>query len=96
MSAGGAPRVLRPVARPFDPDGGAVVEHAVQQRAGHGRVVPEELDPFGVGEVAGDDGACALVSVGEDLEEEARAVVLDGQVAARIPSGASSGIGIVF
>ena len=72
---------FRSEALSVDEDGVAVVEEAVEDGACERGVVAEESRPLVVGEVGGDDGAAVLVPQGEDLEEEAGAVVVDGEVA---------------
>ena len=56
----------------------------VQQSVEHGGsecgVVVEDLGPFAVDAVGGDDGGAALVALAEDLEQQVGAGFVDGQV----------------
>ena len=56
----------------------AVVDNSVDDGGGH-LVVPEDPSPAGELEVRGDDHALPLVGVGEDLEDETRAVGVERQ-----------------
>ena len=46
-----------------------MVRQAIEQSGGE-LLVAEDPDPFGEGEIGGDDGRAALVAVGEDVEEQ--------------------------
>ncbi len=54
-----------------------MVGEAVEQGRGE-LLVAEYADPFGEGEVGGDDGRAALVAVGEDVEEQLAAGAVEG------------------
>ena len=57
----------------------AAMGEAVQQRRGHAFAL-EHLAPIGEGQVAGDQQAGPLVTIGEHLEEQLRAGAAEGQV----------------
>ena len=57
-----------------------MVGEAVEQSGGQ-LLVAEDPDPFGEGEVGGDDGRAALVAVGEDVEEQLAAGAVEGHEA---------------
>ena len=45
-----------------------------------GGVVVEDLGPFAVDAVGGDDGGASLVALAEDLEQQVGAGLVDGQI----------------
>ena len=73
--------VLEPVGRPPDVDDGGVVEQPVQDGAGDRRVPAEYLAPLHEALVAGEDDGSALVTPGDQLEEEGGLPGLKGKIA---------------
>ena len=57
-----------------------MMQHPVQQRAGERGIVAEDRWPVLIGFVGGDDGRAAFVTVGDDLEQQVAAVLVDGQI----------------
>jgi len=71
--------VLEPVAVASDVDGDGVVEHAVEYGGGEDAVA-EHFAPTAERLVAGEDGRPLLVAPADELEEQAGAALVDGQV----------------
>ena len=72
--------VLEPVAVAFEGQDVGVVDDAVDHGGGDG-VVAEDVAPAGEGQVAGQDDRGVLVAAGDELEEQVRGVLLEGDVA---------------
>ncbi len=64
----------------MEPDDAPVVDDAVDDRGGH-VTVAEHVAPPAEFQVRSEHHAPGLVAVGYDLEQEARALDVDGQVA---------------
>jgi len=79
-SSGWGDLVLGAVAAAFDEDGCDVVEEAVRDCGGKRVVVVEDLRLVFVGATGGEDCGRLLVATGQDLEQEVRARLVDGQV----------------
>ena len=73
--------IFHAVAAAFQDDGFGVVEEPVQYRAGEGAVVVEDFRPVFIGLVGGQHYGALLVSLADDLEEQIRPGLVDGQVA---------------
>jgi hypothetical protein len=58
-----------------------VVQEAVEDRRGDDRVAGEDLGPFAVALVGGEDDRAVFVTTRHDLEEQRRAFGLEGQEA---------------
>ena len=64
----------------MESDDAAVVDGAVDEGGGHVRVA-QDTSPTAELDVAGVDDAASFVAVGDDLEEQSAAFLVDGQVA---------------
>jgi len=73
--------VFHAVALALDDDGLGVVQEAVEHGGGDGGVAVEDGGPVLEGFVGGQDDGTAFVALADDLEEEVRAALVDGQVA---------------
>jgi len=69
------------VALALDGDRRRVVQQAVEDRRGEHRVAGEDLSPFAVALVGGQDDRAVLVALRHDLEEQGSALGLEGQEA---------------
>ena len=58
-----------------------MVEKAVEDGGGNGAVAVEDCGPLLEGFVGGEHDGAALVALADDLEEEVRAALIDGEVA---------------
>ena len=56
------------------------MDDAVDHRGGDD-LVSEDVSPAGEGQVAGQDQRCVFVPAGDELEEEVRGVLFEGDVA---------------
>ena len=74
--------VAQAVGVALDVEDGGAMEEAVQDGAGHGGVLAEDLVPVAKGFVAGeDDGPLLLVALADDLEEKAGLQMIEFEVA---------------
>jgi len=73
--------VLHPKALALDEDGFGVVEQPVEQRRGQRGVVVEDLGPVLIGAIGRDDERAVLIALADDLEQQVRAELVDGEVA---------------
>ncbi len=74
------PRSAESVAGAFEGEDVGVVDDAVDHRGGDG-LVAEDAAPAGERQVAGQDERGVFVAGGDELEEQVRGVLLEGQVA---------------
>ena len=72
--------LLEAVAVAFEADDVGVVDDAVDHGGGDGEV-SEGVAPAGEGQVARHDQRCVFVVAGDELEEQVRGVLVEGDVA---------------
>ena len=72
--------VFGPIALALDDDGFSVVQEAIQDGGGDGRVVVEDAWPVLVGLIGGNDCRALLVAAADDLEQQIRAGFVDGKI----------------
>lgn len=70
-------RMLHPVALAFEYEQVPVVRQTVNHRRGH-LVIGEDGPPFGELQIGRNNQTAALVAVGNDTEEQLRAVLVNG------------------
>lgn len=58
-----------------------MVEQPVEQRRGQRGVVVEDLGPVLIGAIGRDDERAVLIALADDLEQQVRAELVDGEVA---------------
>ena len=69
------------IAFAFGGEHGRVMRQAIQQGGRQLLVAGKDGDPFGEGEIRGDDGGATLVTVGEQIEEQLAAGAVEGHEA---------------
>lgn len=77
----GLDTVLHAVAWSLDEHGLGVVQEAVEECRSQGGIVVEDLRPVFVGTIGRHDGAALLVALADDLKQQIRAGLVDGQIA---------------
>ena len=78
--------ILEPVALPADLHDVRVMQQPVQERCGERRIIGKRCGPLCEGQVARDDGARALVTLGDHVEEQVRLLATKGEVVQGVPS----------
>ena len=69
------------VACSLDGDGVGMMEHSIQNGAGQGGVIVEDLTPLFVWLVGGEDGAGFFIAAADHLEKKVSSGLVDGNVA---------------
>ena len=65
------------IALAFGREHGRVMRQAIEQRGRELFVAGKDGDPFGEGEIRGDDGGAPLVAIGEQIEEQLAADAIE-------------------
>ena len=77
---GGFDLILHAVAFALDDDGFGVMQESVEHRRGEDGIVVEDLGPGFEGLVGGEDRGAAFIPLADDLEEQIRSGLVDGQI----------------
>ena len=73
--------IFHAIAFSLDDDGIGMMKQPVEKRRSEGTVVVEDAGPLLERTVGSDDDSALLVALTDDLEEQIRAVLIDGQIA---------------